>query len=381
MNIKNKSLAIAMTLAMSPLASQAMGTITFGENQSVSVGFGAISSFSSTEDAANDGGRSNDFALNIARIYFAGQLNEHVSGMFNVENSGGIEEAVAGEVSSSRTFEVIDAVGIFKVSDNVDIYAGRFLSPSSRANMAGPFFASGGGYWQNLASRYGFNGGIIGRDEGIAVVATTADERLAYSFGAFEGGNIFRLTGLANESTTNPMQDDDLMYAGRLQYSFWDTEPGYYGTGNYLGAKDIFTIGVAARTKGDGAASTTAVGDYNQWSADLLIEKKLAAGAVSVEAAYYDYDTDDVFLSEQGDAYSAGLGFIFSEKVGWGQFMPFVRYQSFDNDLDIETERTDLGVNYIIDGYNAQITTEYRMSETDGAEDQDQFLVTMQLQF
>ncbi|MFT7235118.1 MAG: hypothetical protein ACI9QV_000689 [Methylophagaceae bacterium] len=381
MNIKNKSLAIAMTLAMSPLASQAMGTISFGENQSVSVGFGAISSFSSTEDAANDGGRSNDFALNIARIYFAGQLNEHISGMFNVENSGGIEEAVAGEVSSSRTFEVLDAVGIFKVSDNVDIYAGRFLSPSSRANMAGPFFASGGGYWQNLASRYGFNGGIIGRDEGIAVVATTANERLAYSFGAFEGGNIFRLTGLATESSTNSMQDDDLMYAGRLQYSFWDTEPGYYGTGNYLGAKDIFTIGVAARTKGDGAASTTAVGDYNQWSADLLIEKKLAAGAVSVEAAYYDYDTDDVFLSEQGDAYSAGLGFIFSEKVGWGQFMPFVRYQSFDNDLDIETERTDLGVNYIIDGYNAQITTEYRMSETDGAEDQDQFLVTMQLQF
>lgn len=374
MNIKNKTLAVAMTLAtassITPLASQAAGTITFGEDKYVSVGFGMRSSYTNTENGANDGSSSNDFALDSARLYVAGGLNKYIKGMFNSEKSGG-----------NDTFQVIDAVGIFQLTPDFSIWAGRFLSPSSRANMAGPYYTSGDGYWQNIAARYGWNGGTIGRDDGVAIVGTAADQRLAYSFGAFEADKIFFFSGLTDESTSNPEQSDDLMYAGRLQYSFWDKEPGYYGTGNYLGAKDIFTIGVAARQKGDGAASTTDVGDYSQWLVDLLVEKKLEAGAVSFEAAYYDYDTDDVFLSEQGEAHAVGAGFIFNEKVGWGQFMPFVHYQKFDADNDVETERTDFGMNYIIDGYNAQITAVYRMLEVTGSDDTDSLNLTMQLQF
>jgi hypothetical protein len=363
-------LAMCGAVAALPATSQAAGTITFGEDQYISVGFGARASFTSVEDAANDGGSSSDFSLDSARLYVSGGLNKYIKGMFNSEKSGG-----------NDSFQVIDAAGIFQLTPDFAIWTGRFLSPSSRANMAGPYYTSGDGYWQNIVSRYGWNGGTIGRDDGVAVVGSAADGRLGYSFGAFEGDKIFFFSGLANESTSNPEQDDDLMYAGRLQYAFWDKEPGYYGTGNYLGAKDIFTIGVAARMKGDGAASTTAVGDYDQWTVDLLMEKKLGAGAVSLEAAYYDYDTDDVFLSEQGEAYAVGLGFIFNEKVGWGQMMPIVRYQNFDADNDVETERTDFGVNYIIDGYNASIAAVYRTLEVTGADDVDSFSITTQLQF
>lgn len=374
MKITNRSLAIAIALAsatsMTPVISHAAGTITFGEDKYVSVGFGMRGSYSSVEDAANDGGNSNDFALDSARLYLSGGLNKYIKGMFNTEKSGG-----------NDTFQVIDAVGIFQITPDFSVWAGRFLSPSSRANMAGPYYTSGDGYWQNIAARYGWNGGTIGRDDGVAIVATAMDQRLAYSFGAFEADKIFLFSGLANESTSNSEQSDELMYAGRLQYSFWDKEPGYYGTGNYLGAKDIFTIGVAARYKGDGSASTTDVGDYSQWLVDLLIEKKLAAGTVSFEAAYYDYDTDDVFTSEQGEAFALGAGFIFNEKVGWGQFMPIVHYQNFDADNGVETKRTDFGVNYIIDGYNAQISAVYRSLEITDKADEDTFTVGLQLQF
>ncbi|PHS30569.1 MAG: porin [Methylophaga sp.] len=374
MKIKNRSLAIAIALAsatsMTPVVSYAAGTITFGEDKYISVGFGMRGSYSSVEDAANDGGNSNDFALDSARLYVSGGLNKYIKGMFNTEKSGG-----------NDTFQVIDAVGIFQVTPDFAVWAGRFLSPSSRANMAGPYYTSGDGYWQNIVARYGWNGGTIGRDDGVAIVATAMDQRLAYSFGAFEADKIFLFSGLANESTSNSDQSDELMYAGRLQYSFWDKEPGYYGTGNYLGAKDIFTIGVAARYKGDGSASTTDVGDYSQWLVDLLIEKKLTAGTVSFEAAYYDYDTDDVFTSEQGEAFALGAGFIFNEKVGWGQFMPIVHYQSFDADNGVKTKRTDFGVNYIIDGYNAQISAVYRSLEITDKADEDTFTVGLQLQF
>lgn len=364
------ALALASSALVAPSVSQAAGTITFGEDQYVSVGFGLRGSYNSVEDAANNGSRSNDFTLESARLYMSGGLNKYIKGMFNSEKSGG-----------NDSFQVIDAVGIFQLTPDFSIWAGRFLSPSSRANMAGPYYSSGDGYWQDIVSRYGWNGGTIGRDDGVAMVGTAFDQRLAYSFGAFEADKIFFFSGLSNESTSNPEQDDDLMYAGRLQYSFWDKEPGYYGTGNYYGAKDIFTIGVAGRHKGDGSASTTEVGDYSQWLVDLLIEKKLGAGAVSLEAAYYDYDTDDVFLSEQGDAYAVSTGYIFDKKVGWGQFMPFVRYQSFDADNGIETERTDFGVNYVIAPYNAMITAVYKDLEVDGQEDTDAIDVSLQLQF
>lgn len=369
LNKLTASIALATAAVMTPIASQAAGTISFGEDQYISVGFGARASFTSSEDAANDGGSSSDFNLDSARLYVSGSLNKYIKGMFNTE------------MNSDESMKVIDAAGIFQVTPDLQIWAGRFLSPSSRANMAGPYYTSGDGYWQNITARYGWNGGTIGRDEGVAIVGSAADGRLGYSFGAFEADKIFFFSGLGNESTSNPDQDDDLMYAGRLQYAFWDKEPGYYGTGNYLGKKDIFTVGLAARAKGDGAASTTDVGDYSQWLVDLLIEKKVEGGAISLEAAYYDYDTDDVFLSEQGEAYALGLGFIFAEKMGWGQIMPFARYQNFDADSDVETERTDFGVNYIIDGYNASITAVYRMLEVTGADDNDTFAVTTQLQF
>ena len=374
MNTKLKRLAYIMAVmsatAITPAVSHAAGTISFGEDKSISVGFGARGSFSSVEDAASDGDRSSDFSLDSARLYVSGSINKNIKGMFNSEKSGG-----------NDTFQVIDAAGIFQVTPDVSIYAGRFLSPSSRANMAGPYYSSGGGYWQNIAARYGWNGGIIGRDEGVAIVATGMDQRLAYSFGAFEGNNIFKFSGLANESTSNTDQSDNLMYSGRLQYSFWDKEPGYYGTGNYLGAKDIFTIGVVARYKADGAASTTAVGDYTQLVVDLLVEKKLETGTVSLEAAYYSYDTDDVFTSEQGDAYAVGAGFIFSDKTGWGQMMPIARYQSFDADNGVETERSDIGLNYVIDGYNAQIAAIYRSTDVTDQPGSDAYVIEMQLQF
>lgn len=371
--------AVATALSLSAMQAQAAGTITFGEDQYVSVGFGFISSYKSVEDAAANGNdRSNDFSLNSARLYLSGSMNKYIKGMLNTERSGGGEGNI----------EVIDANVQFQLTPEIAIWAGRFLSPSDRANMAGPYYSSGGGggYWANISSRYGWNGGVIGRDEGVAFVGSFLEDKLAVSFGAFEGDNIFRFSnvGALKEADTPAAlnADDKLMYAGRVQVAFWDAEPGYYGTGNYFGAKDIFTIGVAARQKSDGAISTTDVGDYSSYSVDFLMEKKnVGPGTLSLEAAYYDYDTDKVFLAEEGDAYYVGAGYLFDTPVGWGKFMPFARYQEFDADNNIETERMDLGVNYVIAPYNALISAEYQKTEVTGASDTDAILISLQMQF
>lgn len=382
LKLKN-SLLVSAVLAASTIAASnanAAGTITFGEDKYVSVGFGFISSYKSVEDAAANGNdRSNDFSLNSARLYLSGSFNKYIKGMLNTERSGGGEGNV----------EVIDANVQFQITPEIAIWAGRFLSPSDRANMAGPYYSSGGGggYWANVASRYGWNGGVIGRDEGVAFVGSFLEDKLAVSFGAFEGDNIFRFSGVGAQKESSAAAaalnaDDKLMYAGRVQLALWDSEPGYYGTGNYFGAKDILTVGIAARQKSDGAISTTAVGDYSSYSVDFLMEKKdVGPGTLSLEAAYYDYDTDKVFLAEEGDAYYVGAGYLFDTPVGWGKFMPFVRHQQFDADNNIKTKRTDLGVNYVIAPYNALISAEYQKTDVTAASDTDAILISLQMQF
>ncbi len=368
--------AVLAALSISAIQAQAAGTITFGEDKYVSVGFGAIGSYSSVEDgAANGDDRSNDFSLDSARIYISGSLNKYIKGMFNTEKSGG---GVGGNI------EVIDANVQFQLTENVAIWAGRFLSPSDRANMAGPYYSMGGGYWSSIASRYGFNGGIIGRDDGVALVGSAFDSKLAYSFGAFDGDNIFRFSPVAALSETQG-DKDKLMYAGRLQYDFWDAEPGYYGTGNYFGAKDILAIGVAGRQKTDGVVAVPgSAGDYKSYSVDFLLEKKnVGPGTFSAEAAYYDYDTDDVFLSEQGKAYSAGAAYLFNAKTGWGAFMPFARYQKFDSDAAVfgETKKYEIGTNYVMEPYNALITAAVSKTKVSDAGSNNAINIALQFQF
>ncbi len=375
------AISLAVATALPAMSANAGATISFGEDKSISVGFGFITSYLSAEDgAANGDDRSNDFSLNSARLYVSGSLNKYIKGMLNTERSGG----------GQGNWEVIDANVQLQLTPEVAIWAGRFLSPSDRANMAGPYYSSagGGGYWANISSRYGWNGGVIGRDEGVAVVSSLLEDHLAISFGVFEGDNIFRFSKTATNGLSETAGDKDkLMYAGRVQYAFWDAEPGYYGTGNYFGAKDILTIGIAGRQKTDGVVSTTDVGDYSSYSIDFLMEKTgVGQGTLSLEAAYYDYDTDKVFLAEEGDAYYVGAGYLFDTPVGWGKFMPFVRHQEFDSDANIKTDRTDIGVNYVIAPYNAIISAEYQDTDVSGSGaanpgSTNAVLISMQFQF
>jgi hypothetical protein len=214
-------------------------TINMGEDKSVSVGFGLRESFTSAEGGAPDGGRSNDFNLDSARLFFGASLNKNIKGMLNTEWDG-------------DKIRILDAAGQFAISPEFNIWAGRLLSPSDRANMAGPYYSLGGGYWAGVASRYGYNGGIFrGRDDGVVVWGNVGDGgKLGYSFGVFEG-HTFGIGSLTQSQAkaAGVKADDALMYAGRVQYDFWDAEPGYYGTGNYLGGADILAIGVAGASR------------------------------------------------------------------------------------------------------------------------------------
>lgn len=368
--------AAAIACMFSTISAHAVETIDFGNDRSVSIGFGMRTSFSSVQNGAPDGtSNSNSFNVDSARLYLDASLNKYIKGMFNTEKN-----ATTGAVT------VMDMVAEFEITPELNIWAGQLLSPSDRANMAGPYYSLGGGYGGVVASRYGANGGIIaGRDDGVVAWGNLLDNKLGYSFGAFNGYTLgLGATSLtpAQATTAGIKTSENLMYAARLQYDFWDAEPGYYGTGNYLGAKDILAVGLAGRSQNEGVLTTSGIGSYSSGNIDFLLEKKIeGSGAVSVEAAYYRYNTGNVILSEQGNSYLAGIGYIFTDKVGWGQFQPYARNQQFNADSNVTTKQHDLGVNYIIDGYNAQLSGVFTNTEVTNQTSNHAFNVALQLQF
>lgn len=359
--------AVASTIGMAAPMAQAAGTITFGEDKSVSVGLGIRSTFTSTEDGATNGSsNSNDFALDSVRLYMNASLNKYIKGTFNTEKK------------ADESIGVIDAIAQFEFMPEFNIWAGRMLPASDRSNLNGPYYLLPFSY-PGIVSRYPSR--TTGRDDGAAVWGKLLDSRLIYNVGAFEGHNVGTRVG------TTPGTSDQPLVAARLQYDFWTPNgaPAFYTGSTTFGAADVLSVGVAAQYQKDGAVSATSTGDYTGWNLDGLMEKKVGPGAVTAEGAYYKYDTDGVIKSEDGTAYLLGLGYIFNEVFGWGRFQPHVRYQKFDRDdnpvLAADKKQYDFGLNYVIDGFNAKLAATYSKVEQTTGKEVDKFIVGVQLQF
>ena len=185
-----------------------------------------------------DGGDDTDkFVLDSARIYVSGPVTDKIKFMFNTEYDG-----------ASNKIGVLDAVARFEMSPKFNIWMGRFLPPSDRANLYGPYYAHHWGvYTDGIQNGHPFI--FQGRDNGVAYWGDFG--KVKVSAGVFDG-----------ESATG---DPEMLTAARVQIDFWDKENGYYLNGTYYGAKNLLGVGAAIQAQ-DGDTATTV---------DFLLEKKL----------------------------------------------------------------------------------------------------------
>ncbi len=65
-------------------------------------------------------------------LYVSGSVTNNIKFTFNTEYTGDTGGSDANMV------EVLDAIARFEFSDELNIWAGRFLPPSDRANLHGP---------------------------------------------------------------------------------------------------------------------------------------------------------------------------------------------------------------------------------------------------
>lgn len=362
-------LPLGLALSVLPSA-QAGATFKIDENNSVSIGGGLRVSYSSVEDGAPSGdSRSNDFTMESARLYMSARIQKVFGVTFNLNGS---EDDV----------KVLDAYAQYEPSPLFNVWMGRMLPPSDRANLDGPFYISAWDYPGVVSS---YPALFAGRDNGITVWGKPLGGKLTYAFGLFEGHN--KAAGLSNE-------DASLLFAGRVAYAFLDAEPApaYYTASTYYGAKDLFTVGLALLQQSDGVGTAGNKDDYLGYNIDVLFEKNLGPGVLTLEGAAYKYDFDDVDVAPAtgnvgglapGKAYLASVAWLFPQPIGHGKLQPFVRYQRSSPDAaNRDVSAYDIGLNYVIAGHNARLSAVYTNTDSDATGSKiDKFLIGAQFQY
>ncbi|MDP6334652.1 MAG: hypothetical protein QGH98_00225 [Nitrospinaceae bacterium] len=346
--------AIFLFLVSLPVLAAAGAKIKIDDDKYFQIGVGVRGSVSVVEDGATNG-TSNAFnpAPENIRLYTVSQVHKNVQVEYNTE--------LAGESINLLDVIVKLDLGVF------DLWVGRQLPPSDRANMDGPFYLNAAWSYPMVQS-FG-NQGCAGcngaRDNGMAFHGEVNGGKFKWAYGVFEG-----LAGGADQA-------DNVRHAASLTYAFDDAEPGFYSGSTYFGSKKITTLNLAMHHEEDGVGTATDQGNFTGYSADVLIERTLGNGAVvDLEGAYYDWDTDDKSDGTivQGNSFFVLASYLMPGKASIGgiegQFQPYTRYQGYNRDLQNTAtngigykDSIEAGVNYVIDAFNAKVTALWQQTE------------------
>ena len=397
------ALAMLAGISLSPIL-WGGGTIEIDEYKKISIGVGIRTSFNWVEDAntvnptaakpLGDVEDGSDLSLDSIRLYISGQVHEYVKFTFNTERTGRDSNAD----DDGADVEVIDGIVQLEYNDYFNIWMGRFLPPSDRSNFSGPYY---------LNSWHFPGGGVVaGGPQAFPNITNGRDEGIAY-WGMYNGGQVKWQVGLFEgnqDSVLNP--EDNYLAAGRLTLNLWDPEPGYYNASTYYGGKDVLAIGLVGMQQSDSMGTTGPTGpggvtnittpngksgDFAGFSIDFLAEKVLGNDSVvTFEAAYYNYDADDLVVDTwpfaQGDGFFVLASYLFPE-TGWnvnGRFQPMIRFLSSDVDkINVagvtfnlaapglavpaagNRETFEIGLNYIIDGFDLRLFSVLGFNEFD----------------
>jgi hypothetical protein len=277
------------------------------------------------------------------RPYFHGQVHEYVKFEANLDSNG-------------ENMVVLDAIVKLEFNDYFNVWAGRFLPPSDRANLSGPYFQNA---WTYPSGVNAYPSVYAGRNDGIAIWGQLNGGLLKWQLGAFDMGG----------GTPDPL------IAARITLNLLDPEPGYYNSSTYYGSKDVLAIGGSIQHKPEPDDAPEELAD-TLWNLDALFEKSFArAGTLDIEGAFYGFDGSD-----NGTSFFALASFMIEPIVGIGRLQPMVRFQragwgagdsfpafgtAFVPPADASLITFDAGLNYIIDGHNARLAFTFSHTSLD----------------
>ncbi len=313
-------------LAALPLRAQ---TDTF--DPTFTVGAGIQTNYQ--HNAPNGGDSTDQFLLGHARLYFSGDVTKNIGAMLNTDYN-----------SATNSMQILDAVGQFTVSPMLHVWVGRFLPPSDRANLYGPFYANQWGvYSDGVQDGYPFV--FQGRQNGAAYWGDfkAGIAKIKLSVGAFDGGSAD-----GNSS---------LIWANRVQIDFWDPEDGYYLNGTYYGDKNLLAISGASQVQSGKTATTV----------DFLMERKVkGGGAFTIESEYSRYNRLGGYNADYARSEGAYLlaSLLIPKQVGIGKFEALGKFAEAEytggiglasQNPSYRQKTTEVDFSYIIKQFDARV--------------------------
>jgi hypothetical protein len=266
------------------------------------------------------------------RPYLMGEFNKYIKFEANFDSTITLvgTDAVA-------TFRPLDAVIKLELHDLANFWVGRFLPPTDRANLSGPYFQNS---WYYPVNANLFPAIYAGRHDGAAYWGQVGGGRFKWQLGMFD------MTG-----------GDTPLVTGRLVLNLLDPESGYYNSSTYYGGKDVLAIAGTIHYQDGGNPALGTQIDGAAAEADVLFEKELdGSGVITAEAAYYNFkDTG------QGESFNGLVSYLLPGKQGVGAIQPSVRVQAMFPEGALEDFVAVNGaVAYVIDGHNLRFVLDYQ---------------------
>jgi hypothetical protein len=313
----------------------------------------------------------------MIRPYFSAQLTKNIGVVANFQ------------FGSPKVLGVglLDAVVQVKIVDEFQIWGGQHIPANDRLNFQGPFFNNGWNFEAPNTQQFPWDNGA--RDKGFTFWGLIAGGFFKYHLSMVDlqpGANI-----------------KNASYAARANFNFLDPENYYYTSGTYYGAQDTLSIGGVIRgQKGtgltDGAMPVSTSNDFFGGAVDLLAEKRFPSGVYTLQAQYMNMNgTGSGYVVNQGtaDSGSGVTGFhpgqsFFGEvswlsptKVGIGQLQPNFHIgwgKNTNGGADITSKYYDVGLGYIIDGFNHRYYLNFRHMDHDALGKGDSLQLGAQIQ-
>lgn len=304
------------------------------------------------------------------RPYFTADLNEHVSFFSSFE---------IGTRYGLGQFNILDAVVQLKLIPEFQVWVGQHIAANDRNNMNGPFFGNGWNFAITVPS-YSFDTGA--RDRGVTFWGLIAGGRLKYHASAvdLQPGGTREGMSFRGQTFTNAR------YAGRVTVHLWEPEDFYYNSGTYFGKKDVLAFGAVVNYQKGPELMPGIQNDFFGYSFDAFMEKNLGpTGTITLELGYWDFKkVDAMYVTNQGTR-DSGVGFwgplpgrsfmasaswLSPSKLGMGYLQPNVRWQWADYEGQMSKWNTfDVGLGYIVDGFNHRWYLNFRHNDTGVTDD------------
>ncbi len=375
-------LLLAMAFIMPAMAQEdGVAKLTYGENKWVALHYllQAQGMYQQDQDNAGKQYYGSDAQIRRSRVIIKGQVSEKVS--FFMETDAPKQEGI-----NSKNLFTQDAYIDYAIIDEFKIAAGHILLPFMHHDRSSAVSQLGVDYNANTV-KVGSN---VWRDTGVEVRGLLFGGIIDYRAGAFDGQDREWVTMDDTDRTedTQLNKNDSLRYTGRIQLNFLDAEEGFFYSGNYLGKKKVLSLGGGVDYQPDVyAKDVDKTDDYMAWTVDLTVDMPVGKGnSFALQGAYVQYnnnpkfdsnpDVEEVVVDFGGDtydeytykgvtqtyestAYFVQMGFLWNNML-----QPVVKYwntntTAVEDGDEVQTTMLTGGLNYFINGHNANIKIEY----------------------